>query len=315
MKQLTERDWQTLHLLLSFRILTAAQLRMVLYPLSVYSRTQVNLQRLYKHRFVDRLVRSNINQPFIYLFSRYSVIGNKLMKEHYGDEYFKSRLQRLGAIDHLIGINDVRALMMRGCQELGYSLVVWQSEEQLAAKLPKSYARPDAYFQVQRPVDGQVKTSGYFLEVQNTSRSSEVIMKKCQSYQRLFFSGEYQRIFGIKGLRVLFVCSSIPESTAETRVKNALKVAEKSGVTLAQFTPLAQLKAAGPVATLLSPVWRSAKSPDGAALLTSSINPGIPEYQLTDEVSRRLCDAQADSAYRRGISEGARWQEGANRYK
>jgi hypothetical protein len=192
------------------------------------------------------------------------------MKAHYGEQYFKSKLTRLGAIQHLVGINDVRALTTRACQELGYTLVCWQSSEELAGKLPASYVIPDAYFLIRRQVDGQVRQSGVFLEIQFTIRSSQAINNKLNSFRKMYFSGVYNQVFGIRGMRALFVYAPTLESTAEARVKNGLKLAQQSGVTLAHFATLHQLKSAGAVGTLQSPIWRSIRKPEGVELFSKA---------------------------------------------
>ena len=64
---------------------------------------------------------------------------------------------------------------------------------------------PDAYFQIQREVEGEPRTAAFFLELERVTKSSRVLHSKLQRYAEVCYSGRYQQVFGIRALRVLFV--------------------------------------------------------------------------------------------------------------
>ena len=57
--------------------------------------------------------RRRVRDQAIYLLTRHSISGNRLMRERYGELEFRRHLGRLGSIEHLLAINDVRVRVER----------------------------------------------------------------------------------------------------------------------------------------------------------------------------------------------------------
>src|SRR5262249_51143832 len=125
------------------------------------SRQQQRLTLLVEHKGLDTLPRKP-SEPAIYLLSRKSTLGNRLMKEKYSEVEFRSRMTGFSNPAHLIDCNWVRAIITRGVKDLGWQLKLWLTSRQLASLLASAQLEPDGYCQVVRSVDGAPKTSGFF---------------------------------------------------------------------------------------------------------------------------------------------------------
>ncbi|TAK36587.1 MAG: hypothetical protein EPO21_02190 [Chloroflexota bacterium] len=62
-----------------------------------------------------------------------------------------------------MAVNDVRVRVLGACRDLGWSLRMWQDSEELLPLLATVRLVPDGCFQIQRLVNGEVKTAGFFL--------------------------------------------------------------------------------------------------------------------------------------------------------
>jgi hypothetical protein len=263
------RDFQALDLLFQARALTQSQFQTALFSLSDPSSCARRLRTLVAERWIDRLPRRNPDEPFIYLLTRRSTVGNQLMQQVYGKEAYKAKTARLGSLDHLLGINAVRVRVLRATQELGWHLKLWLDSAELAPSFDGQLI-PDAYFRLQRPVDGQLRTSGFFLELERSTKAERVLESKLVRYAELFRSGHYQQLFGIRGMRVLVVFSSDYRILPHTRIDSARRLAERLGITLAFFAALEELSASTPDELLTAPLWAQAGQPDRVALFESA---------------------------------------------
>jgi hypothetical protein len=272
----TLRRHQIVDLVFRMWALRGDQIKAVLYTKGGDSRCQRDLTLLVRNGWLDRLPRLSVNEPAVYLLTRRSAVGNRLMKERYGEVPFHRQMFRLGSLEHLLGVNDVRVRVERACRDLGWTLKVWQQPEELAPLMASSVRLvPDAYFQIQREVDGQPKTSGFFLELQRAIKSSRVLESKLRRYTELYHSGRYQELFGTRALRILVVFTSELGRPGYRRVESALQLAEQLGITLARFASLDGLRQGEPQALLLRPVWWQPSQPEA-----------VPLFQpLTDQVT------------------------------
>lgn len=264
--RLTERDERILELVWRTRALRDDQIQVALFSPGARSRCQLRLTLLVRNRYLDRLPRRLVNEPAVYVLSRRSVVGNRLLRQCFGDAEFRRHMTRIGSLGHLLGVNDVRILVQRACQELGWVLQRWESADELRPVLARSRLIPDAYFQIQRTVDEEARTSAFFLELERASKSSRVVESKLSRYGDLYYSGRYRELFGTRALRVLFVFADGADGPGSHRIQRGLEAARKSGVTIARFAGLRELKELSPTGCVVRSVWRAPAQAEPVAL-------------------------------------------------
>jgi hypothetical protein len=164
-------------------------------------------------------------------------------------------MTKIGSLGHLLALNEVRVRVERACRDLGWSLRLWLDPHELGPILARSQLIADAYFQIQRTVEGETKTSAFFLELERANKSSRVVESKLQRYADLYYSGDYESHFGTRALRVLVVFTDELGLRSQPRIVHSLKTAEHLGVTLARFTGLSNVKDGSPSDLLTSSVW------------------------------------------------------------
>ncbi len=253
--RLTQRDHDILHLVLRAQTLTADQIQTAYFSAGGRSRCQLRLKMLYEMRCLDRLPGRLVNEPDTYILSRRSVAGNRLLRQLLGEVEFRRLRGHLGPLQHLLAVNEVRVRVLRGCRDLSWSLVRWQRPHELLPLLRAEDLLPDAYLQVQRTVDGQNRTAGFFLELERAAKSSQVLASKLRRYRELYYSGRYAQLFGTRALRLLVVFAGSPRQSGDPRVEEAVEQARKLGVSIARVVALDTLKCLPPTACLNEPVW------------------------------------------------------------
>ncbi len=273
--RLTNRDCDIIDLVLHTRALTDDQLRQALFPPGAASRCQLRLTLLYRNQYLDRLPRKSVNEPAVYLLTRRSVKGNRLMRERWGEQEFRRHMTRLGSLGHLLAVNDIRVRVERACRDLGWSLRLWQRPEELAPLLVSTHLVPDAYFQIQRGQPGATRTAAFFLELERAAKSSRVLRSKLLRYRELYYRGQYQQLFDTRALRVLFVFAAQDPTPTDRRIETGLDLSRSLGVTIARFVTLGELKSVAPAACLTQPVWRAPGS-SGPSVLFADAEAGSP---------------------------------------
>lgn len=253
--RLTERDERILELVWRTRALRDDQVQVALFSPGARSRCQLRLTLLVRNRYLDRLPRRLVNEPAVYVLSRRSVVGNRLLRQRFGDAEFRRHMTRIGSLGHLLAVNDVRVQAERASQELGWSLRLWQTADELRPILARYRLIPDAYFQIQRRVEGEVRTSAFFLELERANKSSRVVESKLSRYGELYYSGRYQDVFGTRALRLLLVFANDLGTATGAKMAQALDLAQHLGVSIARFAALDSLKTLSPSASLSAPVW------------------------------------------------------------
>ena len=259
MMRLTKRDQQIIQLVSSCRLLTAKQIQIALFPLQHDSRCQLRLTLLKLHRYLDILPTRLVNQPAIYCISRRSRNAFSLLREYLDDETIRSHMIAKGSVDHLLAINDVRARVIRGCNDLGLRLAEWHRSEDLAQRLAHDGIVPDAYFKTQRIDNGQVRTAAFFLELQRANRSQLVLQSKLTRYAKLYNSGRYTDIFGTRALRILFVFTSEYGVRINHRIETALKISRELDVGIVRCASLDDIRTLAPTGVLSSHIWSHPK--------------------------------------------------------
>jgi hypothetical protein len=253
--------------LLRCRLLTGDQLKVAIYPPGGDSRCQYDLTQMVRHRWIDRLPRRSVIDKTVYLLSRKSTVGNEIVRLNHGEAAFRRGLTRFGAIDHLLGINEVRVRVERGCTDNGWNLLVWQTAEELQRVMPKAaHLIPDSFFRIERGTPEGAKRSSFFLEVERSVKSQRVLVSKLARYAD-FYRRDYQATFGAKRLRgVLFVFTSEWLLTGQRRVELALDIAKQANVPFAHFTSLDALCAVAPSEVFTAEIWWRPDHPEPIAL-------------------------------------------------
>lgn len=252
--RLTARDIEIVQLVHRYGAVRADQVQRVLFSPGAASRCQLRLTYLVQARYLDRLLRLRVNDPAIYVLTRRSTAGNWLLRARLGDAAIRRR-PRLGPLDHLLAVNDVRASLERACRDLGWTLRTWQQPEELAPLLESERLIPDGYCQIERLVDGQTRTSAFFLEVERVAKSREVLRSKLERYGALYYSGGYQERFGLRALRLLVVIADPYPSAQRPRAVSGCAEADRLGVTFARFAALADMVAGSSVDAVTRPIW------------------------------------------------------------
>ncbi len=249
------RDCQIVILVWLCRALTADLIELALFPLNPETRCQRRLTALVRHRYLDRLPRALVNEKAVYLLTRRSVRGNRLIRQLVGDPAFRHQMTRLGSLGHLLAVNAVRVRILRGCHDLGFRLSSWQRPEDLAPQLTQDQLVPDAYFVIERQ-DGEKKRGSFFLELERSSaKSNQVLHHKLEQYRRLCQSGRFEQVFGTRALRLLFVLAPQGGGGSDSRVQQAVREAQHLDVPIARFVSLDTLETLPPAACLTRPIW------------------------------------------------------------
>ncbi|TAK36762.1 MAG: hypothetical protein EPO21_01500 [Chloroflexota bacterium] len=266
---LTERDREIIELVFRARAMRADQIQTALFTPGGSSRCQRRLTLLVRNRYLDHLPRTAVNAPAVYVLGQHSTAGNRLLRERYGDQEYRRQMRPLGAIDHLLAINDVRVRVERACLDLGWSLRQWRRSDELARLMHPIQLVPDGYFQIQRQLDGRDRTAAFFLEVERAAKSSAVLRSKLRRYGELYYSGRYEQMFGTKALRLLVVFDALDERSNMRLIESGAAEAQRQGVTFTRFATLTQIKAAQPADVLLGSLWSIPDQSGAASLFTN----------------------------------------------
>jgi hypothetical protein len=257
----TARYVQIVDLLFHYRLLTADQIQLLLFTPNNRSGCHRTLTLLVKNSWISTLPRKSVNDPYLYLLTPKSSIGNRLMKAKYGESEFRSKLSKLGSIPHLLGINEVRARVQRACLDLIFSMDNWDGAPQLQRTLGLV---PDGYFLIRRQVEERQRSAGHFLELQHSIRAGTALELKLKRYSDFYYSGQYEAWAHTRGMRVLVVFTTEMGVSAQTRVERALKQAQRLGVSRARFASLDTIRLSQNILT--EPIWYSAEGQAPTAL-------------------------------------------------
>jgi hypothetical protein len=274
--RLTDRDCDIIDLVFHARALMRDQIEIALFPPSATTRSQTRLTALVRNHYLDTLPRRFVTDPAVYLLSRRSVAGNRLVRARWGEAEFRRRMTRLGSLGHLLGVNDIRVRVERACRDLGWRVALWQQPADLIAALNSRDLIPDSYFVIHRTVEGTDRTAAFFLELERAHKSSRVLHRKLIAYGDLYYSGRFQQIFGTRALRVLFVFAAETGGHPDRRITTAVNAARRSGVTLARFAELRTLSDLVPSDVLTANVWAAPSTESRLALFSPLAKTGSP---------------------------------------
>jgi hypothetical protein len=259
---LTERDKEIIKAVYEYRVLRQDQIQRLFFGRNpgARHRTQRRLVKLFDFHYCNRQFLPTrgglMNSPALYTLDK---MGAEVLRTHYGYEpkwYSSSRELTGYFLTHLMSVSEVRISFVLACRARGYTLD-WIGETELkrsydyvkiAGRKEPVAVIPDGYFVISGTPHGRAH---FALELDNTTESSEVIRRKVASYTEYHTSGLYEKRYGTKSLRVLFVAPS------QRRLANLKKAAEETGAgSRFWFAVLPELTEE---TVLLSPSWQIAK--------------------------------------------------------
>ncbi|HMN14372.1 MAG TPA: replication-relaxation family protein [Bellilinea sp.] len=218
--RLMARDLEILSAVHDFRIVRGSQLQALFF--GSQSTASYRLSRLYQHGFLDRHFLPTLggiaSSPALYTLGKRGV--DLLRRAVDGDpkDIRKPPDHRELSplfLEHLLEINDFRVAVMVAARELGYTLELWLDDFQLKAdydrvviEAPNRRRRevsliPDGYFVLRAP-QGR---ACFFLEMDRGTMTRGRFRDKVLAYQAYIASGQYEKRYGTRSLRVLTVTS------------------------------------------------------------------------------------------------------------
>lgn len=261
--RLMARDIEILSAVHDFRIVRGSQLQALFF--GSQSTASYRLSRLYQHGFLDRHFLPTLggiaSSPALYTLGKRGV--DLLRRALDGDpkNIRKPPNHRELSplfLEHLLQINDFRVAVTVAARELGYTLEKWLDDFQLKAsydrvviEAPNRRRRevsliPDGYFVLRAP-QGR---ACFFLEMDRGTMTRGRFRDKVLAYQAYIASGQYEKRYGTRSLRVLTVTSG------PKRLENLKAEAEEArGGRVFWFTTSGLIS---PESLLTMPIWQIA---------------------------------------------------------
>jgi len=275
--QLATRDIDIIEGVHTFRVLSQGQIQNLYFSPRNKSGAQRRLEKLFDHKFLERrfLPVTEGRSPTLYVLDRK---GAELLRAERGyDElvwYRSSKTLRPDFLAHTLAINEVMVAITLACREQGHLLETWYGENQIKA----DYDRTSIYTPAGKRQQVPIVPDSYFTIVANQRRYPLLLeldrgtmtvsrfQTKVLGYIAYYRSGEYERRYGVKSIRVLTVTLS------EQRLKNLKKATEAvGGLEWFWFGVLSELTSD---VILSAPVWWQATHEERKSLIRSAQDNG-----------------------------------------
>jgi hypothetical protein len=240
---------------------TREQLTRLFFSAGARSRCQTRLTLLYRNRYLDRIEGRLPNQPDVYVVSRRSINGLRLLRARGQDAV--PRPLAPARLSHQLAVNACRIQFLLACRGHGFELLRWLDEEELRSLMPSHHILPDGYCLIGRLTEQGERRSGFFLEVERSDKSDRLLQEKFRAYGRFYYGGEYERLFGSRALRVLVLVGESYGIRPERRVAKFAEIAARANVTFLRFAPLRVFTDETPAELLGAAIWHR---PDQGAL-------------------------------------------------
>ena len=238
---LQPRDETILTLVSEFRLLSREQLQRLL-DFPCVTRINVRLKRLYDRCYLSRRFLPTLKgSPKVLYFLGPRGIGTVSDSLGIDSLVFEREMKNISEgkdlfLNHQLSLNVVRIsfiLAIKNHPQI--ALERWLSEKDCPIEIPSERGnralRPDGYFcfSIQR------RLYGFFLEVDCSTMSNGRIKSKVMAYLNYAKSGLYEKDFGLKYFRVLFVTKT------QARLLNLKSTIEKQTDRIFQLTTIDQL--------------------------------------------------------------------------
>jgi hypothetical protein len=251
----TARDVEVVQAVWQLRMCTANQICDLLFSAGGRSRCQRRLTLLYQHRFIEKLPGRAPSSPDVYSVGREAVQGLRLLRAASASRDLLRRTRRVGQLEHVLAVNDVRCRIARAARERGLELPEWRDQGELARFGREFGVIPDAYFVLQREIEGRVGSAAFALEVERSPRGPEAMSRKYRRVVDFYRTGAYERAFHRRSLRVLVVVSSITLDAELSWAWRLAVLAERAGLSFGAFGSSRELLATLPESLFRAPIW------------------------------------------------------------
>jgi hypothetical protein len=222
-------DRQIVKLVYDYRILSQEQLQRLMGK----SKPQMQrlLRRLYDHQYLERVflpVSTFGAPPTLYILDNRGV--ECLQVQGIGD--FSTQPKKTISpffMDHSRALNEFRIAVSQSCEQHGFRLLSWITENELKAnydrvEIPSQKEKvsliPDSFFVIEVP--GK-QPSGFFVELDRGTMSNKKFRQKIEAYISYYKTGAYTRRFKLRGFRLLTVI----DRAGERRQKNLLQTSAR----------------------------------------------------------------------------------------
>jgi hypothetical protein len=251
----TERDVEVVQWVYRMRMATRAQLQRLLFSAGGRSRCQDRLTKLYRNRYLDKLPDQPLNAPDVYYLSRRATRGLRLLRALAPDVPVVPHQIARSTVEHTLAIGSCRIALTQACQAQGYHLGSWQDAAVLAPRLEAAGLIPDAYFQIARLTAEGVKTASFWLEVERSGKTERALTEKIRRLGEFYYSGAYEREFGLRALRVLWLVSDDYGIKPQTQIARMVRLCRQQEVSFFRLAPLAQVLTVASSELLTAPYW------------------------------------------------------------
>jgi len=198
---LTSRDVEVVRWVYDARVTTREQIQRLFFTVGGRTRCQHRLSLLLKHRYLDRLESRPASTPDVYLVSRRSFRGVRLLRASGLDDPLNLQAIAPERLQHTLDIISCRVQFLLAGRVPGFAFAEWRQEEELRAVMGNFGIVPDAYVQLTRQSDGGEKRLAFFIEVERSDKSERLLKEKFRRYGAFYYGGDYERLFGTKALR------------------------------------------------------------------------------------------------------------------
>ena len=267
---LTERDVAIVRWVYEARLATREQIRQMFFTRGGRSLCQDRLTALYRRRYLDRLPNRPVNEPAVYYLSRRARRGLELLRASRSTSAIQPFRVATARVRHILDITSVRTVFTQAAREAGAQFRFWLNEEQLVERTGGFGIIPDSYLQFSRATTEGLKRAAFFIEVERSAKSRASLEERFRRYADFYYGGAYERLFGTRALRLLFIVGSDYNLNPIRHIALCIQLCERVGLTLARFVPQERFLAVASPALLQAAIWRQPSVPGLVSLFSSA---------------------------------------------
>lgn len=255
---LTERDREIVRFLYEADVATADHFRQLVFAGAHRSAVLRRLFLLHRYKFVDRLPRRSMSEPYVYVLSKRATNGLALLRALYPEVQIAPARVNAAKLHHSLDLTACRMALENACKVNGYLLTEWLRDDELLWPLEQFGIQPDGFCRIVRPTSEGPRTAGFFLEVERSSKPDRSITEKVNRYRRLYYEDRraYAEQFGTNSCRVLFLVTADYGINPVRRIEKLAALCLRQGVTFFRFAQLSDLIGQPAHSVLSYPFWR-----------------------------------------------------------
>lgn len=259
----TDRDLDLVRYTWEAGLATREHLQRLYFSDANRSRAQTRIKLLRDAGYLEQLPGRLPNEPAVYVVSRRAVQLLGLGSTADGPRMGQVSYARL---EHSLAIADCRVQALLASRGTGLQVLRWLNEEELRPVTTTSGVLPDAYFQLEREVDGEPRKSGFFLEVERTEKSERALRQKLYGLGTYYYGGGYERDFATRALRILVLVHPEPGASGERLVRKVAGLGRIMGITLLRVAELEAFRATPPADLFFRAIWHQPGSAEPTSL-------------------------------------------------